>query len=399
MIILIYSMPFLIYLCSSIFSTVLVINASKMGATPFFISMLGVSYGMGMMITAGIFSKIKIPKKYYTNLIYIEAIMQMIISALCLIFMPMEMSIFYSFLYGCSTTIFFVCFQSSLDIVSKDLPMRLSGALFIFSWSLGFAVGPSITGLIYDINYKIGFYIVIAMSFIIFIFFYLSRHIRFKANRIKKFDEPFMRAPRYKVYIGWLIIFVGALVLHTLRFMFLDYGIKEAGLSEAKAATLVGSLSAFMAVGTLAGSFYLRFLEKKRVFTIVGLLTPIALTLILISKNFYVFIIAFMFLGLVSGFGYFFGLYYALADQENSASNVAVNEALTGVAALFIPFSVGYLASHYSYFAGFLFMMIVSLICYIIAIVIMHKKRLSSKEKLNNNEKIENRIIEQSNMQ
>lgn len=63
MIILIYSMPFLIYLCSSIFSTVLVINASKMGATPFFISMLGVSYGMGMMITAGIFSKIKIPKK------------------------------------------------------------------------------------------------------------------------------------------------------------------------------------------------------------------------------------------------------------------------------------------------------------------------------------------------
>lgn len=62
MIILIYSMPFLIYLCSSIFSTVLVINASKMGAAPFFISMLGVSYGMGMMITAGIFSKIKIPK-------------------------------------------------------------------------------------------------------------------------------------------------------------------------------------------------------------------------------------------------------------------------------------------------------------------------------------------------
>ena len=402
MIILIYSMPFLIYLCSSIFSTVLVINASKMGATPFFISMLGVSYGMGMMITAGIFSKIKIPKKYYTNLIYIEAIMQMIISALCLIFMPIEMSVFYSFLYGCSTTIFFVCFQSSLDIVSKDLPMRLSGALFIFSWSLGFAVGPSITGLIYDINYKIGFYIVIAMGFIIFIFFYLSRHLRFKANRIKKFDEPFMRAPRYKVYIGWLIIFVGALVLHTLRFMFLDYGIKEAGLSEAKAAILVGSLSAFMAVGTLVGSFYLRFLEKKRVFTIVGLLTPIALTLILISKNFYVFIIAFMFLGLVSGFGYFFGLYYALADQENSSSNVAVNEALTGVAALFIPFSVGYLASHYSYFVGFLFMMIVSLICYIVAIVIMYNKRKAEvlfKEKLNNDEKIENRIIKQSNMQ
>ena len=390
MIILIYSMPFLIYLCSSIFSTVLVINASKMGATPFFISMLGVSYGMGMMITAGIFSKIKIPKKYYTNLIYIEAVMQMIISALCLIFMPMEMSVFYSFLYGCSTTIF------------KDMPIRLSGALFIFSWSLGFAVGPSITGLIYDINYKIGFYIVIAMSFIIFIFFYLSRHLRFKANRIKKFDEPFMRAPIYKVYIGWLIIFVGALVLHTLRFMFLDYGIKEAGLSEAKAAMLVGSLSAFMAVGTLVGSFYLRFLEKKRVFTIVGLLTPIALTLILISKNFYVFIIAFMFLGLVSGFGYFFGLYYALADQENSSSNVAVNEALTGVAALFIPFSVGYLASHYSYFVGFLFMMIVSLICYIVAIVIMYNKRKAEvlfKEKLNNDEKIENRIIKQSNMQ
>ena len=383
MIILIYSMPFLIYLCSSIFSTVLVINASKMGATPFFISMLGVSYGMGMMITAGIFSKIKIPKKYYTNLIYIEAIMQMIISALCLIFMPIEMSVFYSFLYGCSTTIFFVCFQSSLDIVSKDLPMRLSGALFIFSWSLGFAVGPSITGLIYDINYKIGFYIVIAMSFIIFIFFYLSRHLRFKANRIKKFDEPFMRAPRYKVYIGWLIIFVGALVLHTLRFMFLDYGIKEAGLSEAKAAMLVGSLSAFMAIGALFSAFYLRSLETKRVFTVVGLLTPAALTLILITKNFWIFLIAFVFLGFVSGFGYFFGLYYALADQENSTANVAVNEALTGIAALIIPFAVGYLASNFSYFIAFLFMMIVSLICYSIAIYIMWQKKRTAliKEK------------------
>ena len=383
MIILIYSMPFLIYLCSSIFSTVLVINASKMGATPFFISMLGVSYGMGMMITAGIFSKIKIPKKYYTNLIYIEAVMQMIISALCLIFMPMEMSVFYSFLYGCSTTIFFVCFQSSLDIVSKDMPIRLSGALFIFSWSLGFAVGPSITGLIYDINYKIGFYIVIAMSFIIFIFFYLSRHLRFKANRIKKFDEPFMKAPRYKVYIGWLIIFVGALVLHTLRFMFLDYGIKEAGLSESKAAMLVGSLSAFMAIGALFSAFYLRSLETKRVFTVVGLLTPAALTLILITKNFWIFLIAFVFLGFVSGFGYFFGLYYALADQENSTANVAVNEALTGIAALIIPFAVGYLASNFSYFIAFLFMMIVSLICYSIAIYIMWQKKRTAliKEK------------------
>ena len=110
----------------------------------------------------------------------------------------------------------------------------------------------------------------------------------------------------------------------------------------------------------------------------------------------------FMFLGFVSGFGYFFGLYYALADQDNAPRNVAVNEALTGVAALFIPFSVGYLASHYSYFVGFLFMMIVSLICYIVAIVIMYNKRKAEvlfKEKLNNDEKIENRIIKQSNMQ
>ena len=322
--------------------------------------------------------------KYYTNLIYVEAILQLIIAVACLIFLPPEMSLFYSFLYGCCATIFFVCFQSSLDVVSKDLPVTLSGALFIFSWSLGFAVGPTITGFIYEFDYKLGFYFVIVVSVIMFILFYLSRHLRFKANNKKiKWNIHFMRAPRYKVYIGWLVIFVGAMVLHTLRFMFLDYGINVIGFSEANSSLLVGSLSAFMAIGSLSSAFCLRVLERKRVFTIVGLLTPAALLLITFTKNFWLFLIAFMFLGFVSGFGYFFGLYYALADQDNAPRNVAVNEALTGVAALFIPFIMGYLASNFSYFVGFLFMMTVSLIFYIISIYIMwqKKRRALLKEK------------------
>ena len=292
------------------------------------------------------------------------------------------MVLLYSFLFGANVTAFFVCFQSLLDSVSKDLPIRISSGLFIFSWTLGLAVGPIVTGFIYKLNPNIGFMIVIAMSILIFTFFYMSRHLHLKTNR-HKWEEPFMRAPRYKVYIGWLIIFVGAAVLHTLRFMFLDYGIKEAGLSESSAAMLVGSLSAFMAIGALFSAFYLRSLETKRVFTVVGLLTPAALTLILITKNFWIFLIAFVFLGFVSGFGYFFGLYYALADQENSTANVAVNEALTGIAALIIPFAVGYLASNFSYFIAFLFMMIVSLICYSIAIYIMWQKKRTAllKEK------------------
>ena len=374
MTILVYSMPFLIYLCSSIFSTVLVINASTSGANPFFISLLGVSYGMGMMVSAGTFSKFKIPKAIYPRLLYLQACIQVVISILCLLYLPNEMALLYSFLFGSNTTVFFVCFQSLLDSVSKDLPIRISSGLFIFSWTLGLAVGPIVTGFIYKLNPNIGFVIVIAMSILIFVFFYMSRHLHFKSKR-HKWEEPFMRAPRYKVYIGWLIIFVGAAVLHTLRFMFLDYGIKQVGLSESTAGILVGSLSGFMAVGALISAFYLRFLETKRVFTVVGLLTPAALTLILVTSNFWLFLLAFMFLGFVSGFGYFFGLYYALADQENSSNNVAVNETLTGVAALIIPFAVGYLASKFSYFAGFLFMMIISLICYAIAVYIMWQKK------------------------
>ena len=382
MTILVYSMPFLIYLCSSIFSTVLVINASTSGANPFFISLLGVSYGMGMMVSAGTFSKFKIPKAIYPRLLYLQACIQVVISILCLLYLPNEMALLYSFLFGSNTTVFFVCFQSLLDSVSKDLPIRISSGLFIFSWTLGLAVGPIVTGFIYKLNPNIGFVIVIAMSILIFVFFYMSRHLHFKSKR-HKWEEPFMRAPRYKVYIGWLIIFVGAAVLHTLRFMFLDYGIKQVGLSESTAGILVGSLSGFMAVGALISAFYLRFLETKRVFTVVGLLTPAALTLILVTSNFWLFLLAFMFLGFVSGFGYFFGLYYALADQENASNNVAVNETLTGVAALIVPFIVGYLASNFSYFIAFLFMMIVSLICYSIAINIMLQKKRTAliKEK------------------
>ena len=382
MTILVYSMPFLIYLCSSIFSTVLVINASTSGANPFFISLLGVSYGMGMMVSAGTFSKFKIPKAIYPRLLYLQACIQVVISILCLLYLPNEMALLYSFLFGSNTTVFFVCFQSLLDSVSKDLPIRISSGLFIFSWTLGLAVGPIVTGFIYKLNPNIGFVIVIAMSILIFVFFYMSRHLHFKSKR-HKWEEPFMRAPRYKVYIGWLIIFVGAAVLHTLRFMFLDYGIKQVGLSESTAGILVGSLSGFMAVGALISAFYLRFLETKRVFTVVGLLTPAALTLILVTSNFWLFLLAFMFLGFVSGFGYFFGLYYALADQENASNNVAVNETLTGVAALIVPFIVGYLASNFSYFIAFLFMMIVSLISYSIAINIMlqNKRTALIKEK------------------
>lgn len=374
MTLLVYSMPFLLYLCSGIFSTVLVINLSEIGANAFFISLLAVFYGMGMMVCAGTFSRLKISKKFYPKLLYIESCMQAIISFLCILLMNRQIALFYSFLYGVSTTIFFVCFQSLLDSVSKDLPIRISSGIFIFSWTLGLAVGPIISGLIYELNPNIGFIIVILISILMFILFYMSRHLHFK-NSKHKWEEPFMRAPRYKVYIGWLIIFVGASVLHTLRFMFIDYGIKELGLSKSSASVLSGSLAGFMALGSLISAFYIKFLERKRVFTIIGLLTPIALSIILITDNFYLLLISFLFLGFVSGFGYFFGLYYALADQENSISNVAINETLTGIAALIMPFIFGYFASNYSYFIAFLFMMVVSLICYSIAIYIMWQKK------------------------
>lgn len=382
MILLVYSMPFLVYLCSSIFSTVLVINSSEMGASAFFISLLAVFYGMGMMVSASTFSKFKIPKRIYPKLLYIQSCIQALLSILCVIYLNNELSLLYSFLYGSNTTIFFVCFQSLLDSVSKDLPVRISSGLFIFSWTLGLSVGPIVTGFVYNFSSDIGFFIVIAMSVLMFILFYLSRHLHFKPKR-HKWEEPFMRAPRYKVYIGWLIIFVGALVLHTLRFMFLDYGIKEVGLPKSSATFLVGVLSGVMSLGALFSAFYFRILERKRVFTVVGLLTPIALTLLLISNNFWVFFVSFVFLGFVSGFGYFFGLYYALADQERDIANVAVNEALTGVAALVIPFIVGYLASNFSYFIAFLFMMIISLICYSIAIYLMWQRKRTAiiKEK------------------
>ena len=371
MILLVYSMPFLVYLCSSIFSTVLVINSSEMGASAFFISLLAVFYGMGMMVSASTFSKFKIPKRIYPKLLYIQSCIQALLSILCVIYLNNELSLLYSFLYGSNTTIFFVCFQSLLDSVSKDLPVRISSGLFIFSWTLGLSVGPIVTGFVYNFSSDIGFFIVIAMSVLMFILFYLSRHLHFKPKR-HKWEEPFMRAPRYKVYIGWLIIFVGALVLHTLRFMFLDYGIKEVGLPKSSATFLVGVLSGVMSLGALFSAFYFRILERKRVFTVVGLLTPIALTLLLISNNFWVFFVSFVFLGFVSGFGYFFGLYYALADQERDSANVAVNEALTGV-----------LASNFSYFIAFLFMMIISLICYSIAIYLMWQRKRTAiiKEK------------------
>ncbi|TXJ60554.1 MFS transporter [Brachyspira aalborgi] len=385
MIILIYSLPFILYLCSGIFSTVLVINLSYSGESAFFISLLAVFYGMGMMVCAGIFSKLKISKKFYPKLLYIEACMQAIISFLCIFFMNWQIALLYSFFYGANVTIFFVCFQSLLDSISKDLPIRISVGLFIFSWTFGLAIGPIISGLIYELNPNIGFIIVILMSILMFILFYMSRHLHLKNNK-HKWEEAFTRAPRYKVYIGWLILFVGASVLHTLRFMFIDYGIKEIGLSKELASFLSGSLAGFMAIGSLISAFYIKFLERKRVFTIIGLLTPIALSIILITNNSYLLLMSFLFLGLVSGFGYFFGLYYALADQENSTSNVAVNEALTGIAALIMPFIFGYIASNLSYFMAFLFMMIISLICYSIAIYIMWQKKRTAllKEKFNN---------------
>ena len=385
MIILIYSLPFILYLCSGIFSTVLVINLSYSGASAFFISLLAVFYGMGMMVCAGIFSKLKISKKFYPKLLYIEACMQAIISFLCIFFMNWQIALLYSFFYGANVTIFFVCFQSLLDSISKDLPIRISVGLFIFSWTFGLAIGPIISGLIYELNPNIGFIIVILMSILMFILFYMSRHLHLKNNK-HKWEEAFTRAPRYKVYIGWLILFVGASVLHTLRFMFIDYGIKEIGLSKELASFLSGSLAGFMAIGSLISAFHIKFLERKRVFTIIGLLTPIALSIILITNNSYLLLMSFLFLGLVSGFGYFFGLYYALADQENSTSNVAVNEALTGIAALIMPFIFGYIASNLSYFTAFLFMMIISLICYTIAIYTMWQKKRTAmlKEKFNN---------------
>lgn len=374
----IYLLPYIANLTAGIINTALVMEAALgYNASPAFISAIAACYAFGMMITALILSKVKISEKTYSKIIYIEPFLQIIIALLIFAYLPLNFTLLYSFLYGIATTLFFVPFQAVLGNATKRLPIRISGGLYILSWTLGLASGPVITGFIFNINLKIGYIIVVIMSVVMFILYYASKHIDFeKSSKIKESlktkDINIVSTSRYKVYIGWLTFFIGALLLNTLRFMFVDYGIRI-NLAKSHIGILVGVLTAFIGIGAIISAFKFFKLERKRIFSLVAILGAISLVLISYTRSFYIFLIIFIILGVVTGFAYYCGVYYSMSNYENAGSNVAINESLSGIAGLLGPFAVGFLASRFGYAYGFLFLTFLVLVFLFSAVFIMHR--------------------------
>lgn len=366
----------MVNLTAGIINTALVMEASSVyKASPAFISLVASAYALGMTATAFTLSKIRLSDKTYSTMLYIEPFIQIILSILIYLYMPLNFTILYSFLYGVTTMTFFVPFQAILGKATNRFSLRISGGLFILSWTLGLATGPVIIGFIFNISIKIGYIIVIIISLLIFIFYYISKHIDMnKPNYKIKNDENNTVTARYKVYIGWLTFFIGALLLNTLRFMFIDYGIRI-NLTKSHIGILIGVLTCFVGIGALMSALNFIKLERKRIFSTVAVVGALGLFFIAIVKSFYIFLIIFIALGIVTGFSYYCGVYYAMSDYKNAGKNVAINETLSGIAGFLGPFVVGFLASGYGYTYGFLFLMSLVLIFLFSAVYIMHRSK------------------------
>lgn len=276
-----------------------------------------------------------------------------------------------------ATALFFLPFQVFMKAVEPDpyQGVARSVAIYTFSWSLGFAIGPFITGFIYQgLGWRWCFVFTGLLGFFTTIGIQLLKH-HAKYHHSEASAENHLEAPPGRdkeavnyhampdlAWLGWLAGGVGCLGIYSLISL-----LPSAGVAFAMAKSQVGSIIALLyVVQALVGLSFLRSrnwmfrpgpVVGLTAFGVVGL-AGFALLLLPFCRGVQALSVCLRTLGLyasaacygVFSGSFFFGLvFYSLVHPHQSARYVAVNEMIVGICGVAGPIIAGLLADQYGF--------------------------------------------------
>lgn len=269
-------------------------------------------------------------------------------------------------LAGVATVFFFVPFQIFMKAVDsgRNKSVAYSSGLYTFAWSLGFAIGPFVAGLLMelgtdresgvDVGWKYAWVFsavvsVAACGGIIFL-----KHLVQSPAEDDVIKEKPEAIPDYSTmpdlaWLGWIAGGTGVLVISVIRGVFPSRAESSLHLAQSLQGGIFFLLSLAQAVTGLMlcrSRFWMYKTLPVACFALAGILGTLALgfghmPLVLCAGA--------LLFGTYSGGFFFYIVFHALIHPERSGRYVAVNEAVVGLASVTGAAAGGWLADRFGF--------------------------------------------------
>lgn len=254
---------------------------------------------------------------------------------------------------GVAAALFFVPFQVFMKAVDRvdSKPLTYSTGLYTFAWSMGFAVGPFISGFLMELGpaasdgqtpgWKYACYVAAGAALVCGVAIFLLKHL-VRRQPQEQTGEParagkpaadYSRQPDL-AWLGWVSGGVGVLLITCVRAVFPVRAETDLHLTQSVQGLLffLVSLSQALAGLALCRSRYWMYRPSAiAVFGAVGILGAIAFGF---ARSAVLLAVGAVLFGVYAGSFFFYLVFHALVHPHRSSQYVAINESVVGVCSM-----------------------------------------------------------------
>jgi DHA1 family quinolone resistance protein-like MFS transporter len=271
-------------------------------------------------------------------------------------------------LAGVAAALFFVPFQVFMKAVDgvDSKPLTYSTGLYTFAWSMGFAVGPFVSGFLMEMGtvlpggetsgWKYACYFAVGAALLSGTAIYLLKHLVQRQPQVASPDTAaavkpaadYSRQPDL-AWLGWVSGGVGVVLITFVRAVFPVRA--EAGLHLARSTQgmlfFLVSLSQALTGLLLCRSRYWMYRPRAvAAFGVVGILGALAFGFARVPAALALGAVLF---GIYAGSFFFYLVFHALVHPQRSSQYVAINESVVGVCSMLGAMIGGWVADRYGF--------------------------------------------------
>lgn len=304
------------------------------------------------------------PEKSHKVLIGSSCAMALV-SLGALVFNGLYTQFLWLILTGACGALFFSPFQMYMKRYIPDGKAGIvhSTALYTGSWSLGFALGPVLFGLL---TMKSAYFTCMGLALAMTLGFILlemfpQRPCTGSVNTLPQKGVDYSRFPDM-VWMGYLVGGVGCVVIAFVRTMGPFRGVAALHLSKEEMGLVIAAVSFMQSLTGYLLYFSREWMYRKLPGILLNGCGMAALLCFAFGNNFLFFLIAALLFGIYSGSFFFFFVFHSLVHPTKSARYVAGNETIVGATGVVGPLLGGAFitpaSSHWVFIVGALFVLI-----------------------------------------
>lgn len=353
-----YFAPFLVdmYMGSIIIAVSLL--AISLGASSLILGILGFTPGLAFISLCFLFGKLS-ERWHRKNLVMLGSSVYIVASLLLSFSSRIYQLYLCMLLVGIAGAMFWPAMEAWIAEKQSKRTLVQRMALFNTSWSGGFAIGPLLGGILFEINFKLPFYLALFSS--TFIFFILPRESSkvnpFTKSKTSIYKTPFPKDPpeNFSLYI-----IISRIANFTLGFSvgMILYIFPKLGTQLAISPSFLGFLMSSLAFSQTFTFYGLGIIHQWRycIFPLIffQLLAIIGLVVIFFTNTLPLFFLAFVFIGMGIGMTYSSSLFYSVNIPWQRGPSTAIHETILASGFFLGPLVGGIIAQKLSLRAPYL---------------------------------------------